>query len=123
MSTLQGRERYDWDEATQGFLLSAFYYGYVLTHLPGGLLAEKFGGKWTIGIGLLVTSVATTLTPLAVYYGGAIGLFIIRVIEGCGEVRLLFSSVYSYNLAEGVLDKLFVFFSKHRLLMSCMLVK
>lgn len=86
LSTLQGRERYDWDEATQGFLLSAFYYGYVLTHLPGGLLAEKFGGKWTIGIGLLVTSVATTLTPLAVRYGGATGLFIIRVIEGFGEV-------------------------------------
>ncbi|XP_028044031.1 putative inorganic phosphate cotransporter [Bombyx mandarina] len=81
----RGRDRYDWDEATQGFLLSAFYYGYVLTHLPGGLLAEKFGGKWTLGLGLLLTSVATALTPLAVDYGGATGLFIIRVIEGFGE--------------------------------------
>ncbi|CAG9094177.1 unnamed protein product [Plutella xylostella] len=79
------RERYDWDEATQGLLLSAFYYGYVITHLPGGILAEKFGGKWTLGLGLLVTSVATALTPLAVYLGGAVGLFIIRVIEGLGE--------------------------------------
>lgn len=84
----QGRELYNWDEATQGFLLSAFYYGYVITHLPGGLLAEKFGGKWTLGIGLLITSVATALTPLAVTLGGAKGLFIIRVIEGFGEVRL-----------------------------------
>uniref|UniRef100_A0A2H1W2Y7 SFRICE_002812 n=1 Tax=Spodoptera frugiperda TaxID=7108 RepID=A0A2H1W2Y7_SPOFR len=80
-----GRDRYDWDEATQGFLLSAFYYGYVATHLPGGLLAEKFGGKWTVGLGLLLTSVATVLTPWAVSVGGAVGLFIIRVIEGCGE--------------------------------------
>ncbi|CAH0701277.1 unnamed protein product [Spodoptera exigua] len=80
-----GRDRYDWDEATQGFLLSAFYYGYVATHLPGGLLAEKFGGKWTVGLGLLVTSVATVLTPWAVTVGGAVGLFIIRVIEGFGE--------------------------------------
>ncbi|CAH4029405.1 unnamed protein product [Pieris brassicae] len=80
-----GRERYDWDEKTQGFLLSAFYYGYVLTHLPGGLLAEKFGGKWTIGISLLCTSVATIITPWAVTIGGATGLFIIRVIEGAGE--------------------------------------
>nr|XP_021183308.2 putative inorganic phosphate cotransporter [Helicoverpa armigera] len=80
-----GRDRHDWDEATQGFLLSAFYYGYVITHLPGGLLAEKFGGKWTVGIGLLLTSVATVLTPFAVTIGGATGLFIIRVIEGFGE--------------------------------------
>ncbi|KOB73027.1 Uncharacterized protein OBRU01_11390 [Operophtera brumata] len=58
--------------------VSAFYYGYVITHLPGGLLAEKFGGKWTLGIGLLITSVATALTPLAVSLGGATGLFIIR---------------------------------------------
>ncbi|RVE46450.1 hypothetical protein evm_008917 [Chilo suppressalis] len=82
---LERREKYDWNEATQGLLLSAFYYGYVLTHLPGGLLAEKFGGKWTLGIGLLSTSIATALTPLAVSLGGAVGLFIIRVIEGMGE--------------------------------------
>ncbi|XP_049869092.1 putative inorganic phosphate cotransporter [Pectinophora gossypiella] len=80
-----GHERYDWDEATQGLLLSAFYYGYVLTHLPGGLLAERFGGKWTCGLGLLLTSVATALTPWAVRVGGAVGLFIIRVVEGMGE--------------------------------------
>ncbi|KAL0892941.1 hypothetical protein ABMA27_014613 [Loxostege sticticalis] len=79
------RERYDWDEATQGLLLSAFYYGYVLTHLPGGLLAERFGGKWTLGFGLLSTSIATVLTPWAVTIGGATGLFIIRVVEGFGE--------------------------------------
>lgn len=66
--------------------MSAFYYGYVITHLPGGLLAEKFGGKWTLGLGLLTTSLATALTPWAVTIGGATGLFIIRVIEGFGEV-------------------------------------
>lgn len=86
LKPLQGRDRYDWDEATQGLLLSAFYYGYVATHLPGGLLAEKFGGKWTLGIGLLVTSIATALTPWAVAVGGAYGLFAIRVVEGMGEV-------------------------------------
>ncbi|XP_034830470.1 putative inorganic phosphate cotransporter [Maniola hyperantus] len=81
----EGRERYDWDESTQGLLLSAFYYGYVVTHLPGGLLAEKFGGKWTLGLSLLCTSVSTALTPFAVGIGGAVGLFIMRVICGFGE--------------------------------------
>ncbi|XP_050346311.1 putative inorganic phosphate cotransporter [Nymphalis io] len=80
-----GRDRYDWDEKTQGLLLSAFYYGYVVTHLPGGLLAEKFGGKWTIGLSLLTTSISTFLTPVIVGMWGAVGLFIMRVISGLGE--------------------------------------
>ncbi|KAJ2946183.1 hypothetical protein O0L34_g5117 [Tuta absoluta] len=80
-----GRDRYDWSEATQGLLLSAFYYGYVVTHLPGGLLAERFGGKWTCGLGLLISSLATLLTPWAVTLGGATGLFIVRVLCGAGE--------------------------------------
>ncbi|KAJ2946184.1 hypothetical protein O0L34_g5118 [Tuta absoluta] len=79
------RDRYDWSEATQGLLLSAFYYGYVVTHLPGGLLAERFGGKWTCGLSLLASSIANLLTPWAVRIGGAAGLFAIRVCYGLGE--------------------------------------
>ncbi|KAI5652002.1 major facilitator superfamily domain-containing protein [Phthorimaea operculella] len=79
------RDKYDWSEATQGLLLSAFYYGYVVTHLPGGLLAERFGGKWTCGLGLLISSLATLLTPWSVTVGGSTGLFIVRVLCGLGE--------------------------------------
>lgn len=79
---------FDWDEETQGFILSAFYYGYIVTHLPGGMLAERFGGKYTLGFGVLSTAVFTLLTPWAVDFGGATGLIILRVLEGLGEVRL-----------------------------------
>lgn len=96
MDNLQARQKYDWDEKTQGLLLSAFYYGYVLTHLPGGLLAEKFGGKWTLGLSLLSTSVATVLTPWVVSMWGAVGLFIIRVVEGLGEVIHLTLKIHTY---------------------------
>ena len=30
-----------------------FFYGYVLTQVPGGRLAEKVGGKWLFGGGVL----------------------------------------------------------------------
>lgn len=81
---------FEWSEATQGLLLSAFYYGYVLTHIPGGMLSERFGGKWVLGIGLLSTALCTFLTPITVTWGGAPALFILRVIEGLGEVKLFF---------------------------------
>ena len=29
-----------------------FFYGYVLTQLPGGRLAEIVGGKWLFGVGV-----------------------------------------------------------------------
>ena len=37
----------------KGFILGAFFYGYVVTQLPGGRLAETIGGKWLYGIGTL----------------------------------------------------------------------
>jgi ACS family sodium-dependent inorganic phosphate cotransporter len=44
-----------WDEQYQGLILSSFYFGYVVTHIPGGILSEKYGGKWPLAIGLLIS--------------------------------------------------------------------
>lgn len=78
---------YDWTNTEQGLILSSFFWGYVITHLPGGLLAERFGGKYTLGFGILGTAVFTLLTPVVVEEFGATGLIVIRVIEGLGEVN------------------------------------
>ena len=41
-----------WHESQQGIILGMFFYGYVLTQLPGGRLAEIIGKArcvvWTI---------------------------------------------------------------------------
>ncbi|KAH8250691.1 hypothetical protein KR038_008041 [Drosophila bunnanda] len=76
---------YPWSEELQGLILSSFYIGYIVTHIPGGLLAEKFGGKWTLGIGILSTAVFTMLTPLAIDLGGSDWLIVTRVLMGLGE--------------------------------------
>nr|CAD7199800.1 unnamed protein product [Timema douglasi] len=76
---------FDWDERTQGLILSSFFWGYVVTHLPGGMLAERFGGKYSLGLGILSTAVLTLLTPLAATYGGANWLIAVRILEGLGE--------------------------------------
>ncbi|XP_011860733.1 PREDICTED: putative inorganic phosphate cotransporter [Vollenhovia emeryi] len=78
-------EKYDWDERTQGLILSSFYWGYVITHLPGGMLAEKFGGKYCLGLGMLSTAIFTLLTPVVVKWTEATGLIVLRVLMGLGE--------------------------------------
>lgn len=78
---------FDWDSEQQGLILGAFYIGYIFTHIPGGLIADRYGGKHTLGIGILATAFCTFLTPLACKIadvGGAIG---IRILMGVGEVR------------------------------------
>lgn len=81
-----------WDSILQGFILSSFYYGYVLSHVPGGVFADRFGGKHALGLGLLVTSLTTLLSPPAARLGAG-WLIALRVVMGLGEVgetQLLF---------------------------------
>ncbi|XP_039770205.1 sodium-dependent phosphate transport protein 3-like [Ornithorhynchus anatinus] len=76
---------YDWSSETQGIILSAFFYGSMLTQIPGGYLAGLLGGKLVAGAGLLVSSALTLLTPLASDLGAAY-LVALRVAQGMAQV-------------------------------------
>jgi len=74
-----------WNSEEQGIVLSSFFYGYLLTQLPGGFLALKFGGKNLFGLGILSTALFTLLTPLSARAG--IGFLVaLRVFIGLCEV-------------------------------------
>uniref|UniRef100_A0A6M2DW71 Putative permease of the major facilitator superfamily protein n=1 Tax=Xenopsylla cheopis TaxID=163159 RepID=A0A6M2DW71_XENCH len=75
---------FDWDEATQGVILGSFFYGYVLTQIPGGRLAEVFGGKLIYGLGVFITALFTLLTPVAARINYWL-LLVVRILEGVGE--------------------------------------
>lgn len=76
---------FEWSEELQGIILSSFYYGYVLTQIVGGYLADKFGGKYTLSVGILITAILTLLTPSVVEWGGPTWLIVLRVLEGLAE--------------------------------------
>ncbi|XP_055382761.1 putative inorganic phosphate cotransporter [Condylostylus longicornis] len=76
---------FNWNEFQQGNILSAFFFGYVITHLPGAILCEKFGGKIILIIAMLVCSISSIITPLVTLYGGYIALCATRVIQGLGQ--------------------------------------
>ena len=68
-----------------GIVLSSFFYGYIITQLPGGFLALKCGGKNLFGLGILSTAVLTLLTPVAAR--ASVGLLVaLRVLIGLCEV-------------------------------------
>lgn len=68
-----------------GIVLSAFYYGYIVTQLPGGILARKFGGATILGLSVGTSGALTMLTPLAAH--AHVGVLIaLRVVIGMAEV-------------------------------------
>ncbi|PWC13885.1 MFS transporter [Brenneria corticis] len=73
---------FDWSATQFGLVSTAFFIGYVCTQIPGGWLADRFGGGKIVVIGALWWSVFVFLTP----FGATMGLMLfIRVAMGMGE--------------------------------------
>ena len=86
-------EELDWNMQTQGLVLSSFFVGYLLLQIVGGRLADRYGGKVVLGIGVLLWSIFTMLTPPAAALGITI-LIMARIAMGMSEA-VTFPSIYS----------------------------
>ena len=78
------QEQFGWSEFQVGIILSSFYFGYMVTLIVGGYLADKYGGKKVLGYGLLIWSFFTIITPFFAY-SGLWWLIFIRILMGLGE--------------------------------------
>lgn len=74
-----------WSTSLQGYILSSFFYGYVITQIPFGLLAKRYGAMRFLGWGMLINSVFAFFVPIAARQGGPVWLIIVRFIQGLGE--------------------------------------
>ncbi|XP_050412610.2 sialin [Patella vulgata] len=75
---------FQWNGQIQGIILGSFYYGYCLTQIPGGWLAQYFGGKRLIGGAILVTSLLSLLSPIAARFNWWM-LVGVRFLEGATQ--------------------------------------
>jgi len=90
---LQGE--FTWNRQFQGHLLSSYFYGYIVTGVLGGWLSGRYGGKHVMATGILVSVLATLLTPV----GARSHQFVVmalRVLLGAGSVS--FRQVYSIRI-------------------------
>ncbi|CAL8109500.1 unnamed protein product [Orchesella dallaii] len=78
-------QTFEWDERDQGLILGSFFWGYVITQLPGAILAQKFGGKFVIGLGMLATALLSLILPSAAIWGGKEAVVCIRILQGLFE--------------------------------------
>lgn len=64
-------EEFDWDEETKSVILSSFFWGYVVTQIPAGQLAQRYGPKILLLFSIGVCSLLAVLTPFCAHAGGA----------------------------------------------------
>ncbi|CAB4422379.1 unnamed protein product [Rhizophagus irregularis] len=86
-------KEFGWSSTTQGLVLSSFFVGYLTTQVLGGALADKFGGKWVLGVAAVGWTTFTLLTPSAAKLGLNY-LLSCRILLGIAE-GACFPSVHS----------------------------
>jgi len=75
-------KEYSWSPVTMGAVLSAFFWGFSISPLLGGWLADRIGGKRVLAFGALWWSLWTMLTPFA---HGVATFTTFRALLGLGE--------------------------------------
>ena len=64
-----------------GAFMSAFYIGYVITQIPAGILADRYGARIILSVSLIIEGIATmTLSMIESYEVG----FNLRILAGLG---------------------------------------
>jgi len=84
ISILPMSREFNWSPATVGLVQSSFFWGYLLTQIAGGIWADKVGGKRVLGLGVVLWSIATILTPIAARVGFPFFLLVCAFM-GIGE--------------------------------------
>ncbi|KAM7026381.1 LOW QUALITY PROTEIN: vesicular glutamate transporter 1 [Acridotheres tristis] len=76
--------QFNWDPETVGMIHGSFFWGYIVTQIPGGFIAQKFAANRVFGLAIVSTSVLNMLIPSAARTN--VGCVIaVRVMQGLVE--------------------------------------
>ncbi|KAF5270554.1 hypothetical protein FQR65_LT05452 [Abscondita terminalis] len=83
----------DWSLSQQYFVLTSFYFTYLISHFVSGIVVQKFGSKKTFGWSLVVSSLSQLCVPFSstVHY---ILVVILQLIQGLSQ-GLIWPAVYA----------------------------
>lgn len=78
-------EDFEWNGKTQSMVLSSFFWGYVITQIPAGQMAQAFGPKILLFFSIGTCSALAVLTPIIATMAGWKGVVTLRVIQGLSQ--------------------------------------
>jgi MFS transporter, ACS family, solute carrier family 17 (sodium-dependent inorganic phosphate cotransporter), other len=86
------KAQFGWTEAQKGLVLSSFFIGYIVLMLASGALANRYGGKFVLGVAVVWWSLFTALTPPAALLSLS-ALVCARIALGLGEAAVFPASI------------------------------
>ncbi|EDW08404.2 putative inorganic phosphate cotransporter [Drosophila mojavensis] len=86
---------YDWSEAQKSYILSSFYWGYIVTQFPAGFLVRRYGAKLVLFIPTFATALLSCLTPVCISWGGWLAFSVLRLIIGLFQ-GLIFPCIHEH---------------------------
>lgn len=76
-----------WNETARTTILSSFFWGYIVTQVYAGHIAEKYGGKHSLSSAIGSCGILTMAIPLTAIYGGVIGMCVNQICQGMAQVN------------------------------------
>ncbi|XP_073845956.1 putative inorganic phosphate cotransporter [Musca autumnalis] len=74
--------QYEWSETQKSYILSSFFWGYIVTQLPAGYVCKRFGAKATILASTLASSLVGLALPFTLKWGDWQIFCTVRVLQG-----------------------------------------
>ena len=83
--------------------MSAFFFGYILTQILGGILSDRFGGERVLFLSAAAWSLSTFIIPfIEILVPVNFGFTALRIIAGASQGPFFLSSCLSLLVLTGV---------------------
>lgn len=84
LAAIAMQKEFGWSDSDKGLVLSSFFVGYLIMQILGGIVSNRFGGRNTFLLAVVLWSLFTGLTPAAAYWSFGAVVFA-RFMLGFGE--------------------------------------
>lgn len=96
---VQAEPEFDWTPETVGVVDSSFFWGYIVTQIPGGFLAARYPANRVFGTAIATSAFLNMLLPIGAKAGFQY-VMLLRILQGLVEVSV--SSIYCVCDAEAL---------------------
>uniref|UniRef100_A0A4W4E2Z8 Major facilitator superfamily (MFS) profile domain-containing protein n=1 Tax=Electrophorus electricus TaxID=8005 RepID=A0A4W4E2Z8_ELEEL len=81
---IKEKAKFNWDPETVGMIHGSFFWGYIVTQIPGGYISSRLAANRVFGAAIVLTSTLNMFIPSAarVHYGCVI---FVRILQGLVE--------------------------------------
>jgi len=70
-------------------ILSSFFWGYPLTQVFVGQMAQKYGAKHFLSGSFVISAILTLITPVSAVQGGMEAMCANRMVQGLAQVSVM----------------------------------